>query len=126
VRQIMIRKYGVERVGNIGTFTRYKGKNSIDTVARVYSIPKFEVERAKEFLVERSGGDSRADASIEDTVEMFPQVKEVFEKYPDLYRTMQLEGNYQSFVVHAAGLVIGADNLDNYVASYTKTVGSGA
>lgn len=126
VRQIMIEKYGVERVGNIGTFTRYKGKNSIDTVARVYSIPRFKVERAKEFLVERSGGDSRADASIEDTVEMFPQVKEVFEEYPDLYRTMQLEGNYQSFGVHAAGLVIGADNLDNYVASYTKTVGSGS
>ena len=126
VRQIMIRKYGIDRVGNIGTFTRYRGKNAIDDVARVYSIPKYRVETAKEFLVERSGGDSRQDASIGDTVEMFPQVKEVFDEFPDLYRSIELEGNYKSFGVHAAGLVIGNDSLDKYVASYTKTVGSGA
>lgn len=126
VRQIMIRKYGIDRVGNIGTFTRYRGKNAIDDVARVYSIPKYKVETAKEFLVERSGGDSRQDASIGDTVEMFPQVKEVFDEFPDLYRSIDLEGNYKSFGVHAAGLVIGNDALDKYVASYTKKVGSGA
>ena len=126
VRQIMIRKYGIDRVGNIGTFTRYRGKNAIDDVARVYSIPKYKVETAKEFLVERSGGDSRQDASIGDTVEMFPQVKEVFDEFPDLYRSIELEGNYKSFGVHAAGLVIGNDALDKYVASYTKKVGSGA
>lgn len=125
VRQIMIEKYGVERVGNIGTFTRYRGKNAMDDVARVYSIPKFEVERAKDFLVERSGGDSRFDAGIMDTVEMFPQVKEIFDRYPDLYKSMELEGNYKAFGVHAAGLVVGAEPLDQYVATYAKDVGSG-
>lgn len=125
VRQIMIEKYGIDRVGNIGTFTRYRGKNAIDDVARVYQIPAWEVARAKEFLVERSGGDSRFDAGIIDTVEMFPQVKEVFDKYPDLYKSIELEGNYKSFGVHAAGLVIGAQPLDQYVATYAKDVGSG-
>ena len=125
VRQIMIEKYGIERVGNIGTFTRYRGKNAIDDVARVYQIPTWEVNRAKEFLVERSGGDSRFDAGIIDTVEMFPQVKEVFDKFPDLYKSIELEGNYKAFGVHAAGLVIGAQPLDQYVATYAKDVGSG-
>ncbi len=120
VRQIMIEKYGESRVGNIGTFTRYRGKNAIDDVARVYGIPPFEANRVKEFLVERSGGDSRFDASIEDTVNMFPPVKEVFDKYPDLYKAIQLEGNYKSFGVHAAGLVIGADHLWEYCATYSK------
>jgi DNA polymerase-3 subunit alpha len=120
VRQIMIKKYGIERVGNIGTFTRYRGKNAIDDVARVYGVPAWEVAKAKEFLVERSGGDSRFDAGIEDTVEMFPQVKELFDKYPDMYRAMELEGNYKAFGVHAAGLVIGAQPLDQYVATYEK------
>lgn len=125
VRQIMIEKYGIDRVGNIGTFTRFRGKNAMDVVARVYQLPRGDIERAKEFLVERSGGDSRFDASIEDTVEMFPVVKETFEKYPELYKAMDLEGNYQTFGVHAAGLVIGNDALDNYVATYTKhNVGS--
>ena len=125
VRQIMIEKYGVERVGNIGTFTRYRGKNAIDDVARVYGIPSWEVARVKEFLVERSGGDSRFDAGIIDTVEMFPQVKEVFDKFPDLYKSIELEGNYKAFGVHAAGLVIGNEPLDSYVASYSKDVGTG-
>ena len=126
IRQIMIEKYGIERVGNIGTFTRYRGKNAIDDVARVYSIPAWEVNKAKEFLVERSGGDSRFDAGIIDTVEMFPQVKEIFDKYPDLYKSIELEGNYKAFGVHAAGLVIGAQPLDQYVATYAKDVGAGA
>jgi DNA polymerase III subunit alpha len=125
VRQIMIEKYGIDRVGNIGTFTRYRGKNAIDDVARVYQIPKLDVDAAKEFLVERSGGDSRFDASIMDTVEMFPQVKEIFDKHPDLYRSIELEGNYKSFGVHAAGLVIGGDDLSRYVATYERTIGEG-
>lgn len=120
VRQIMIRKYGEDRVGNIGTFTRYRGKNAIDDVARVYQLPHAEINAAKEFIVERSGGDSRFDASIMDTVEMFPQVKETFDKYPVLYRSVELEGNYKSFGVHAAGLVVGADHLWKYVATYGK------
>lgn len=126
VRQIMIERYGVDRVGNIGTFTRYRGKNAIDDVARVYQIPKFDVERAKDFLVERSGGDSRFDAGIIDTVEMFPVVREIFDKHPDLYKSIELEGNYKSFGVHAAGLVIGNEPLDNYVATYAKQVGTGS
>ena len=120
VRQHFIRKYGVDRVGNIGTFTRYRGKNAMDDVARVYEIPKWEVNNAKEFLVERSGGDSRFDAGIEDTVEMFPQVKEIFDKYPKLYKSMELEGNLKSFGVHAAGIVVGADKLWKYCATYSK------
>lgn len=125
VRKIMIEKYGEDRVGNIGTFTRYRGKNAIDDVARVYQIPKGPVDGVKEYIVERSGGDSRFDASIMDTVEMFPQVKEVFDQYPELYRSIELEGNYKAFGVHAAGLVIGAEPLSNYVATYEREVGTG-
>lgn len=120
-RQYLARKYGEDRVGNIGTFTRYRGKNAIDDVARVYALPKAPIERAKEFLVERSGGDTRFDASIQDTVDMFPQVKEVFQEFPDLYKAVDLEGNYKGFGVHAAGVVLGAEALSNYVAMYSKS-----
>jgi DNA polymerase-3 subunit alpha len=120
IRQLAIQRYGEDCVGNIGTFTRYRGKNAIDDVARVYQLPRGEIERVKEFLVERSGGDSRFDATIGDTVEMFPQVKEVFDKHPDLYKALELEGNYKGFGVHAAGLVIGSQPLWKAVASYTR------
>jgi DNA polymerase-3 subunit alpha len=126
VRQHMIKRYGVDRVGNIGTFTRFRGKNSIDTVARVYQIPKYAISQVKDLLVTRSGGDSRFDASIADTVTMFPQAAEVFEKWPKLWEAVELEGNYAGFGVHAAGLVVGATALTDSVATYVRhDVGKG-
>lgn len=120
VQEYIEGKYGADRVGNIGTYTRYRGKNSLDDVARVYRIPKWEVDKVKELIVERSGGDARFDASLQDTVEMFPQAKAVFEEYPDLYHSFELEGNLKGFGIHAAGIVIGAEPLNGYVATYAR------
>lgn len=120
VHEYLVQKYGEDRVGTIGTFTQYKGKNSLDDVARVYRIPSFEVERVKELLLERSSGDLRASATIEDTVEMFDQAREVFDKYPSLYIAQHLEGNVRGMSVHAAGLVVANEPLTNACAVYAR------
>jgi DNA polymerase-3 subunit alpha len=112
--------YGADHVGNIGTFTKYKGKNSLEDVARAHNIPKWIIEPVKALVVERSGGDSRADASLEDTVEMFPVAKKVFEEHPALEYAYRLEGNYRGFSVHASGLVVSNDPLTDNVAYYSK------
>lgn len=112
--------YGADHVGNIGTFTKYKGKNSLEDVARSHQIPMWVIEPVKALVVERSGGDSRADASLEDTVDMFPAAKEIFEKHPALEYAYRLEGNYRGFSVHASGLVVSNDPLTNNVAYYSK------
>lgn len=120
VQRYIESKYGEDRVGNIGTYTRYRGKNALDDVARVYRVPKWEVDKVKDLIVERSGGDARFDASLEDTVEMFPQAKEVFDNNPDLRYAFELEGNLKGFGIHAAGVVIGAEPLNGYVATYAR------
>lgn len=120
VKQYLIRKYGEDKVANIGTFTKYKAKNSLDDIARVYNIPKFEVEKVKDMMLERSSGDLRANSTIEDTVDSFPVVAEVFERFPDLYKAMLLEGNYRGFGVHAAGLVVSSEPITNVAAVYTR------
>lgn len=120
VREYLVRQYGEDRVGNIGTFTTYKGKNSIDDVARVHKVPKFATDGVKEMLIERSSGDLRAGATIEDTIEMFPKVKKIFEEYPVLYQAQRLEGNLRGFSVHAAGLVVANEPLTNSVAVYER------
>jgi DNA polymerase-3 subunit alpha len=112
--------YGADHVGNIGTFTKYKGKNSLEDVARSFNIPMWTIEPVKALVVERSGGDSRADASLEDTVTMFPTAQSVFERYPDLEYAYRLEGNYRGFSVHASGLVVSNDPLTDNVAYYAK------
>lgn len=122
IRAYLVSKYGESQVGNIGTFTTYKSKLSLDDVARVYRIPKYEVEIVKELLIERSSGDLRASATIEDTVSQFEAAAEVFKKYPDLAHAIQLEGQVKGMGVHAAGLVVASGPLTDACATYTRTV----
>jgi DNA polymerase III subunit alpha len=105
VREYMERKYGA--CYNLGTFTGYESKNSLDDVGRVFRVPKFEVETVKGQLIERSSGDLRASATIEDTIAQFEESKAVIERYPELRYAADLEGNKKGFGVHAAGLVVG-------------------
>jgi DNA polymerase-3 subunit alpha len=118
-------KYGRENVGNIGSFTQYKSKLALDDVARVYRIPKFKVEAVKELLVERSSGDLRADATIEDTVAMFEAAAKIFEEHPDLVHAVDLEGNVKGMGVHAAGMVVSSSPLTESCATYSRTMGDG-
>lgn len=120
VRQYLVQKYGSSRVGNIGTFQMYKGKNSIDDVARVYRIPKWAAEGVKDLIVERSGGDARLSESLQDTFEMFPRAKDYLRQYPDLGKATLLEGNYRGLGVHAAGIVISNTPIEETCAVYTR------
>jgi DNA polymerase III alpha subunit len=120
-----VAKYGAQCVGNIGTFTKYKSKNSLDDVGRVYRIPKFKIDVVKDLLLERSSGDLRASATIEDTAKMFPQAAKVFEEFPELWKATELEGNMKGMGVHAAGLVIANGPLTDVCATYTRRVVAG-
>lgn len=120
VRQHLVEMYGEDHVGNIGTFTQYKGKNSLDDIARVYRVPVGEVTAVKEMIIERSSGDLRGSSTIEDSIEMFPKVRSIFDKYPALYKAQRLEGCTKGFSVHAAGLVVANEPLTNGVAAYTR------
>lgn len=115
-------KYGRGRVSNVGTFTKYKGKNSLDAAARVFHVPLYATQQIKDVLIERSSGDLRASATIEDTAEQFPQAREVFEKYPDLGAALDLEGNYAGFGVHSAGMVISTGPITDVAAIYERVV----
>ena len=112
--------YGEDRVANIGTYTKYRGKNSLDDVARAHDIRPWEIQPVKDLMIERSGGDSRLDSSIEDTVDMFPAARAVFDAHPELEYALRLEGNYRSMSVHAAGLVISNDPITENVAMYER------
>lgn len=124
VRQYLIRKYGADRVGNIGNFVRYRGKNAINDVARVYEIPTWETNIVNSLVVERSGGDSRFDASLADTKEMFPAAAAIFDKYPELNLAIALEGNVKGMSVHAAGLVVANTPITDVCATYAKASGA--
>lgn len=120
VREYAVQRWGADYVANIGTFTKYKGKNSIADVGRVYSIPMGPLETVKGMIIERSGGDSRADASLEDTFSSFPPAAAVLAQYPKLSMAIDLEGNYRGMSTHAAGLVISSEPIADICAMYTR------
>lgn len=122
VFQYAASKYGAANTGNIANFTRYRGKNSLDDVARAYRIPKWELDPIKGLIIERSGGDSRLNDSLEDTFATFPAAQAVLDKRPELANAVRLEGNYRGMGVHAAGLVIANDPINDYCATYTRAV----
>jgi DNA polymerase-3 subunit alpha len=122
VRDYLVNKYGRDCVNNVGTFTAFKAKNSLDDAARVFRVPKWEVDKVKDVLIERSSGDLRASATIEDTVDQFAAAGDVFERYPDLAVAMDLEGNVKGFGVHAAGLVVSTGPIDEVAAVYERQV----
>lgn len=122
IRSYLVSKYGEDHVGNIGTFTTYKSKLALDDVGRVHRIPKQAVETVKELLLERSSGDLRANATIQDTAEMFEAAAAVFEEYPALKHAIDLEGQVKGVGVHAAGLVVASGPLTQACATYTRVV----
>jgi DNA polymerase-3 subunit alpha len=120
VRQHLVDIYGEDHVGNIGNFTRYRGKNAIDDVARVRMIPQWDAKVVKDLVIERSGGDSRFDASLEDTFDMFPNAKAMLDKWPELWDAVRLEGNYKGMGVHAAGIVVSNMPITDTCAIYQR------
>lgn len=122
VRKYMEEKYGEDCVTSVGTFNMYKSKNSLDDAARVHQVPEFKVKQIKELLLERSSGDLRASATIEDTIDQFTEAREVIEDHPGLVHAMDLEGNAKGFGVHAAGLVVSNEPITNVTAILEREV----
>lgn len=122
VREAIVEKFGAAYVGNIGTFTKFKGKSALDAVQRVFSLPKGDIEELKGMIVERSGGDSRADAALGDTIDMFEGAAAIFARHPDIQKAIDVEGNYRGMSTHAAGVVVGDRPLAEISAMYTRVV----
>ncbi len=116
-------KYGMDRVANILNFVRYKGRNSLDDIARVYNIPEWKIENVKERLVERAEGHPRFANTLEDTCEASEEVAAIFESAPELEYAKELEGNYRNSSIHPAGIVISGTPLHNITATYEKQSG---
>jgi DNA polymerase III subunit alpha len=120
VRDYLAAKYRAECVGQVANFIRYRAKNSLVDIARVYNIPIAAKETVANLIIERSGGDSRFDSSLEDTVSMFPAAKEVFDRWPDFWKATKLEGNVRGMSVHAAGLIVSGSPLTDICAVYER------
>ena len=108
--------YGKDRVGQIITFGTLKPKAVVKDVARVLDIPYEESNKICSLIPE----DPKM--TLAKAFDEEPRLKEIESRggiYAELFDTARrLEGLSRHSSLHAAGVVIGRENLDHYVPLY--------
>ncbi len=119
VLKYVVEKYGEDKVAQIVTFGTMAAKSSIRDVARVLKLPLPESDRLAKLVPEAAG--MNLDKA-------FREVKELEDARkngdPLIKRTLEfariLEGSARHTGTHACGVIIGPDDLMNYIPLSTS------
>ncbi|WP_115023367.1 DNA polymerase III subunit alpha [Synechococcus sp. UW69] len=111
-------RYGEDKVAQIITFNRMTSKAVLKDVARVLDIPYGDADRLAKLIPVVRGKPAKLKAMIGEESPN-PEFREKYESDPTVKRwvdmAMRIEGTNKTFGVHAAGVVIAADPLDELV-----------
>lgn len=112
------RRYGEEKVAQIITFNRMTSKAVLKDVARVLDIPYGDADRLAKLIPVVRGKPAKLKEMISEETPA-PEFREKYLGDPQVKRwvdmAMRIEGTNKTFGVHAAGVVIAADPLDEVV-----------
>ncbi|MEY4772830.1 MAG: hypothetical protein RLZZ346_2085 [Cyanobacteriota bacterium] len=112
------RRYGEDKVAQIITFNRMTSKAVLKDVARVLDIPYGDADRLAKLIPVVRGKPAKLKEMIGDESPA-PEFREKYQNDPQVKRwvdmAMRIEGTNKTFGVHAAGVVIAADPLDEVV-----------
>ncbi|WP_293077039.1 DNA polymerase III subunit alpha [Moorena sp. SIO3H5] len=110
--------YGEDRVAQIITFNRMTSKAVLKDVARVLGISYQDSNRMAKMIPVARGKPAKLSVMISDKTPT-PEFKEAYDQDPEVHRwvdmAIRIEGTNKTFGVHAAGVVISADPLDEIV-----------
>jgi DNA polymerase III subunit alpha len=137
VIEYVTEKYGKERVAQIITFNRMTSKAVLKDVARVLNIPYGAANELGKMIPVVRGKPTKLAVMISDKTPV-PEFKQAYEtgEYADpetgekitarqwIDMAMRIEGTNKTFGVHAAGVVISAQPLDEIVPLQRNNDGS--
>ena len=120
-------KYGKDRVAQIITFNRLTSKAVLKDVARVLNVPYGDADRMAKLIPVVRGKPTKLSVMISENTPA-PEFKEKYENDPDvrhwLDMALRIEGTNKTFGVHAAGVVISSEPLDEIVPLQKNNDGS--
>ncbi|NJR76291.1 MAG: DNA polymerase III subunit alpha [Scytonema sp. CRU_2_7] len=120
-------KYGEERVAQIITFNRLTSKAVLKDVARVLNIPYGESDKMAKLIPVSRGKPTKLKVMISEATPE-PEFKEKYDNDPRVQHwidmAIRIEGTNKTFGVHAAGVVISAEPLDEIVPLQKNNDGS--
>jgi DNA polymerase-3 subunit alpha len=110
----VVDKYGKNRVANVITFGSMAAKSSIKDVARVQKLSLSESDRLSKMVPTKPG------TNLKSAFEQVPELSaELKSDNPLIIKTLKLaqklEGSIRQTGVHACGIIIGRDDLTNYI-----------
>ncbi|OQX77500.1 MAG: DNA polymerase III subunit alpha [Bacteroidetes bacterium 4484_249] len=114
VLKYVVKKYGERRVAQIVTFGTMAARLAIRDVARVLKLPLPDADRLAKMVPERPG------TTLKSAFKEVPELGQIKKKGDELEKkTLQfaetLEGSTRHTGTHACGVIIGRDDLINYV-----------
>ncbi len=111
-------KYGTERVAQIITFNRMTSKAVLKDTARVLDVPYADADKMAKLIPISRGKPTKLKVMISDDTPM-QEFKDRYDSDSQTKRwvdmAIRIEGMNKSFGVHAAGVVISKDPLDEIV-----------
>ena len=121
------RQYGEDKVAQIITFNRMTSKAVLKDVARVLNVPYAEADKMAKMIPVSRGKPTKLKVMVsDDTPE--PEFKQRYDNEPHvrhwLDMAIRIEGTNKTFGVHAAGVVISAEPLDEIVPLQKNNDGS--
>lgn len=114
VFEYMAQKYGNQNVAHIGTVSKFKPKSALIHVCKAMGIPPTATAAVKVAMIERSSADQRASQCLEDTFNTTKPGQQFIASYPQAAIAMTIEGHASHTGVHAAGLLVCHDDINNY------------
>lgn len=118
VMHYVVEKYGKKRVAHIITFGTMAAKSSIKDVARIHKLPLNESDRLSKLVPDTPG------TTLEKAYKEVPELAAERESENELIRDTlryaeRLEGSVRQTGVHACGVIIGQDDLENFIPMST-------
>ncbi|MDD6140393.1 MAG: DNA polymerase III subunit alpha [Bacteroidales bacterium] len=128
VLRYVTQKYGAEKVAHIITIGTMASKSAIKDVARVLRLPLPESDKlakyvpARDFEIEGT----KYKVNLKNCYAHIPELHEQVEHGSELVRetlkyAQELEGNARNTGVHACGVIIGRDDITDWVPVATAT-----
>lgn len=118
-------RYGNENVGNIGNFSRYRGKMAIKDVARVSGVRIDVADKYNSYIEQLPFGDPREFETAKIAAENFEEAQAIITAHPGLEKAFEIEGDMKTLSIHAAGMVLSNKPIKETCALYHSTKSSG-
>lgn len=119
--EYLVSKYGIEKVAKLGTVGNWQTQNASNEVSKSLGINKFEIQAVIDTLPKYAANDARNETALGKSFKVMDDGKKFIEKYPNFEVVTKMIGTPSNAGVHASGVLLLNEEIDNYVGVDSRT-----